>query len=206
MRALAAALALVCSCALAVSSSSAASAQTVRATRVTTYVPVVPPAPKRSGSCWTRSIAAPSRADAWRCMLGNEIYDPCFSPKTPGVVVCDVNPVSGGRGFAVRLTKPLPASEPLFTARLALPWIVQLANGEVCIPLTGTHELMGKESIGYECSASREARASGAEMGLIDGSIVPGTVWHARLATFRIPRSGSLTGTVSVVPLAAVWR
>jgi len=178
----------------------------VRATRVTTYVPVVPSAPKRSGSCWTRSIAAPSRADAWRCMLGNEIYDPCFSPKTPGVVVCDVEPLSGGRGFAVRLTKPLPTHEPLFTARLALPWIVQLANGEVCVPLTGTHELFGKESIGYECSASREARANGAETGLIDGSIVPGTVWHARLATFRIPRSGTLSGTVRVVPLAAVWR
>jgi hypothetical protein len=206
MRVLAASLALAVAGAFAVSPPQAVSAQTVRATRVTTYVPVVPSAPKRSGSCWTRSIAAPSRADAWRCMLGNEIYDPCFSPKAPGVVVCDVNPVSGGRGFAVRLTKPLPAGEPPFTARLALPWVVQLANGEVCIPLTGTHELIGKESIGYECSRSDAARANGAETGLIDGSIVSGTVWHARLATFRIPRSGTLTGTVSVVPLAAVWR
>ncbi|HTD36960.1 MAG TPA: hypothetical protein VK669_05575 [Candidatus Limnocylindrales bacterium] len=206
MRVLAAALALVFAGTLAVWPSRPVNAQRVRATRVITYVPAVPSAPKRSGSCWTRSIAAPSRADAWRCMLGNEIYDPCFSAKPPGVVVCDVNPVTGGRGFAVRLTKPLPAGEPLFAARLALPWVVQLANGEVCVPLTGTHELIGKESIGYECSASRRARDNGAEMGLIDGSIVAGTVWHARLATFRIPRSGTLTGTVSVVPLAAVWR
>ena len=206
MRILAAALTLLFAGALAMASSRPVNAQSVRATRVTPYVPVVPSAPKRSGSCWTRSIAAPSRADAWRCMLGNEIYDPCFSPKIGGLVVCDVNPVTGGRGFAVRLTKPLPTGEPLFTARLALPWVVQLADGEVCIPLTGTHELIGKESIGYECSRSGEARANGAEVGLIDGSIVPGAVWHARLATFRIPRSGTLTGTVSVVPLAAVWR
>ena len=29
------------------------------------------------GHCWTGSLASPRR-DAWRCLSGNFIYDPCF--------------------------------------------------------------------------------------------------------------------------------
>lgn len=206
MRILAAAFTLLFAGALAVSSPGAVNAQSVRATRVVTYIPAVPSAPKRSGSCWTRSIAAPSRADAWRCMLGNEIYDPCFSPKLPEVVVCDVNPVTGGRGFAVRLTKPLPTGEPAMTARVAFPWLVQLASGEICRPLTGTHELVGKDSIGYACSTPHRAHARGTEVGLVDGSITPGRVWHARGLIYTILPGGASAAATGPVALAAVWR
>jgi hypothetical protein len=133
-------------------------------------------------------------------MLGNFIYDPCFSATSRrGFVVCDVNPAAGGDGFAVRLTKALPV-ESTFGA--PSPWFVQLTGGDVCVPLTGTHGLIGKESIGYECSGPKK---TGNAFGLIDGSFTRGPVWHARLAQYQIDRSAPLTGTVTVVPLAAVW-
>ena len=36
------------------------------------------PTKTTSGYCWTGSLAA-ERSDAWRCFVGNEIHDPCFS-------------------------------------------------------------------------------------------------------------------------------
>ena len=181
-----------------------ASAGAVRPTRVMTYVPVIPAGRAVAGSCWTRSIAAPTRRDAYRCMRGNSIYDPCFVPKQGGVAVCDVDPVTNGRGFALRLTKPLP-NEPVFTGR-AQPWVVEVADGEVCIPLTGTHEAIDGETILYECSESRALRNAGSLSGLIDGSFTAGRVWHARRAVYNnAGHMGIPTGTVTTVPLAAVW-
>jgi hypothetical protein len=191
--------------ALAFASPLVVRAEGVTATRVTAYVPVVPHAARLAGHCWTRSIAAPSRADAYRCMAGNSIYDPCFAPPRARAVVCDVNPTTRNPGFAMRLTQPLP-DEPVFTGRTVMPWLVQLAGGEVCVPLTGTHEMIGRETIGYECSESRSLMNGAASTGLIDGSITPGTVWHARKAVYRVSRGGRVTGTVDRVPLAAVWR
>ncbi|HEV3086667.1 MAG TPA: hypothetical protein VGX96_05525 [Candidatus Elarobacter sp.] len=195
--------AIACAVALLALPVAATSAAAEFPTRVTTYVPVVPANGKVvAGSCWTRSIAAPTRSDTYRCMVSNAIYDPCFTPKRPGVAVCDVNPVAGGRGFALRLTKPLP-DEPVFTGR-AQPWLVQLADGEVCMPLTGTHEAIRGETILYECSGSRAPmnRMSG----LIAGSFTAGTVWHVRQAVYQVGRSGQVSGTVRTVPVGAVWR
>src|SRR5580704_2003100 len=33
---------------------------------------------KVNGSCFTSSLASPSRPDAWRCSSGNGILDPCY--------------------------------------------------------------------------------------------------------------------------------
>ena len=181
-----------------------ASTQAVQRTRVTTYVPVIPAGRAVAGACWTRSIAAPTRPDAYRCMTGNSIYDPCFVPKRSNVAVCDVDPVTNGRGFALRLTEPLP-NEPVFTGR-AQPWLVEVADGEVCIPLTGTHEAIDGQTILYECSESRALRNAGSLSGLIDGSFTAGTVWRARRAVYQeASHMGKPTGTVTTVPLAAVW-
>lgn len=185
--------------------SDAAQAQSVTATRVTTYVPALPRAARLAGHCWTRSIAAPGRADTYRCMAGDSIYDPCFAPPRAHAVVCDVNPTSRNPGFAMRLTQPLP-NEPVFRSSIVMPWLVQLADGEVCVPLTGTHEAIGRETIGYECSEARSLMNAATATGLVDGSITTGTVWHARKAVYRVSRGGRVTGTTARVPLAAVWR
>jgi len=49
---------------------------------------------KVKGSCWTHSLAS-DRSDAWRCMAGNDIYDPCFSGSPhEGTVACAEGPFS----------------------------------------------------------------------------------------------------------------
>ena len=61
---------------------------------------------KISGYCWTTSINSTSNS-AWRCMAGNNIYDPCFAPnKSTHVVYCMTSP-SSKKLVAMSLTKPL---------------------------------------------------------------------------------------------------
>jgi hypothetical protein len=193
--------------ALAASVPLAPAARPVRATRVVTYVPAIPRGAAVAGHCWTRSLAAQNRADAYRCMAGNSIYDPCFAARgRTDVMVCDVNPVTHGPGFAMKLTRPLPHEAP-YRWTTVIPWIVELAGGDVCVPLTGTHALLRNgATVGYECSEGRKMLDAAAATGLIDGSIVPGRVWYASKAVYTVSRSGEMTSTVTRVPLAAVWR
>ena len=85
------------------------------------------------GSCWTSSIASP-RTDAFRCMVDNEIYDPCFKidPKSVG---CPTDLVTD-RGVVIDLTKPLPPPD----ASPAAPqtWAMVLQSGAACNRATGT--------------------------------------------------------------------
>jgi hypothetical protein len=58
------------------------------------------------GYCWTSSNISTNPA-AWRCMAGNDIYDPCFAPtRTTHVVYCMTGP-SSKKLYAMTLTKPL---------------------------------------------------------------------------------------------------
>src|SRR5438045_3515319 len=59
-----------------------------------------------SGSCWEGSIVS-ERSDAWRCMSGNEIFDPCYSGNTKWVAC--LRSALGDRVVRFVLTKPLPA-------------------------------------------------------------------------------------------------
>ena len=62
---------------------------------------------KIHGSCWTGSIASP-RSDAWRCMVANRIYDPCFSNGGLSSVACPTDAFSK-TVILIVLDKPLPA-------------------------------------------------------------------------------------------------
>lgn len=85
-----------------------------------------------TGYCWTASIAS-GRSDAYRCMTGNAIHDPCFAldGKT---VACPVDPASNA-GIRVSLTKPLPQAGKQNTHN---PWMMQLAGNITCNIGTGT--------------------------------------------------------------------
>jgi hypothetical protein len=69
---------------------------------------------------------------AWRCLAGNDIYDPCFAP--PGAsnvtqVACARSPFSGV--YLLNLTTPLSkSSSPRTTA--TYPWYLVLSNGQQC--------------------------------------------------------------------------
>ncbi len=74
---------------------SVSSTSSGQATQVTYYFPpaLASSTPVEKGSCWTNSIAAPYRPDAWRCAIGNGIQDPCFQIAAKHEhLVCGMNP------------------------------------------------------------------------------------------------------------------
>lgn len=85
---------------------------------------------KQSGHCWTSSIAS-QRSDAYRCMVGNAIHDPCFT-LSQREVACPTD-VAANRGIVITLTKPLPESNQ---ARSVFQ--MQLESGAQCNMGTGT--------------------------------------------------------------------
>lgn len=85
-----------------------------------------------TGYCWTASIAS-GRTDAYRCMTGNTIHDPCFTLDSKSVA-CPVN-LSSNTGIRVALTKPLPQAGAQNTPNA---WMMQLAGGMTCSIGTGT--------------------------------------------------------------------
>lgn len=98
------------------------------------------------GSCWTSSIAS-SRSDAFRCMIGNSIMDPCFklSAKT---VACPQN-IAASSGLIINLTKPLPGANPKSAAK---PWRFQVAGGSGIMCNAGTGTVIGNYP--YYCSGN----------------------------------------------------
>lgn len=106
-------------------------------TEIIRYQQTSIPQESKAGSCWTGSIAASSDNKAWRCSVGNSIYDPCFETKI-GQVICGVNPVSKEAGFELKLIKPLPVERNTDMGEIKTwPWIVELQNGKVCYKNTG---------------------------------------------------------------------
>lgn len=150
----------------------------VTRTNVVIYEPSVPSGPAKKGSCWTGSIAV-LRKGAWRCMLGNAIYDPCFSiASRPGAVVCGADPATARPGFVVELTKPLPA--PDLPAQVKPePWIMQLADGTVCEKMTGTIAFVDGQPIPWGCNDSAKRAKPGAQNSYsgILGKPKQGKVW-----------------------------
>jgi len=142
-------------------------------TIVTKLAPAIPAGvPERTGSCWTQSIAS-SRDDAWRCRMGNAIVDPCFSvPGVSGVVACGANPATGEAGFPLRLDAPLPARIP--ETGPVRPWLLLLADGEVCAPFTGTMPRVGAEHAQWYCG-----KPGSASSGSYVSRVEPDRTWRA---------------------------
>jgi hypothetical protein len=193
-------------------------------TEVSTFNPSVPNAQTRAGYCWTPSIAL-HRADAWRCMIGNAIEDPCFAtPDVSDAVICGANPVTGDAGFLLRLTKPLPAPE---ASPSPAPWIVELAIGQnqvpgpyalpppktYCSPLTGTMPMVDGAGVPFMCweaNVESEPKLGDTQIGLL-GDFNPGSVWTVTEVTFVAnPKPGSnqppfkLTGRKTIA-LEKIW-
>src|SRR2546430_17289321 len=129
-------------------------------TEVTVFHPPVPAASTRSGNCWTNSIAVP-RPGVWRCMVGNEICDPCFSTRDlTKALICDANPAKGSAGFVLKLTKRLPHQSPIPPV-YSRPWIVKLSDGVTCEIETGTTALVAGLDVPYDCSDLYECSDKG---------------------------------------------
>jgi hypothetical protein len=151
-----------------------ASVSTVSETRVIRYVPSIPSGEVREGSCWTESIAV-TRSNAWRCMVGNAISDPCFAePANQKELVCDANPALNKIGFVLKLTKPLPESS--LQDQGAQPWLFRLADNSICEAMTGTLSPVNGEPARWACATHVANQVSPA--GLVT-ALTLGKVWIA---------------------------
>jgi len=179
-------------------------------TQVIAYSPIQPAVstPMESGSCWTNSIAAPFRADAWRCAVGNGISDPCFQiPGSTSTLLCGVNPTvaNSTSTFVLKLTKPLSAPEvPPGTPPSNWAWLVQLADGTLCTPFTGTLPITATgDAANYGCAPGPLGKNV-----LIFGDLnASSSVWTAEVGTIAENSSSLPTlASSSTMPVSIVWQ
>jgi len=174
-----------------------AAAAAITATQVITYTPAPPTGEPQAGSCWTNSLAV-WRADAWRCFVGNSIYDPCFA--VDGDVICGASPVTSTASFALELTEPLPTpSVPDDTTGHA--WLVELSDGTVCEFATGATGGVDGERINYLCPSPDPGQSV-----MILGDLQPDTIWMAK----RVVSTGSMPNITimesAMMDVRTVWR
>jgi hypothetical protein len=177
------------------------------ATEVKKFKPAVPAGAMVSGSCWTESIAV-QRTGAWRCMVGDEIYDPCFSAGQPNKVICDADPVEQKKGFVLQLTKPLPPRT--FNVIVTdSAWLLQLDDGSVCRPYTGTMSAINGSVVRYYCSDSGTCKfgANCQHMtGLLDFPRA-GKIWTVQKVTYSVLPTGEIKLEQNrQVTIKTVWR
>ena len=110
---------------------------------------------KLSGSCFASSLAS-RRADAWRCTVANDIYDPCFSDPAGGAafVVCPEFGSPPRQVDRIDLTAELPA--PDNTARSGttrgLPFaLLARPYAGYCDLVTGTAGTVRGRRVRYDC-------------------------------------------------------
>jgi len=127
----------------------------VTETKIITYIPPIP-SEKRDGSCWTNSNIV-HRSDVWRCMIGNEIFDPCYTARDKTTIVCDAQPeIENPTGFVLKLTKPLPTPGVL-KGPFSSASIIELEDGTICNFISGASgatDGVRIERINYSCSIS----------------------------------------------------
>ena len=144
------------------------------------------------GSCFANAVGL-GREDAYRCTVGNQIYDPCFVVDDAPTVVCGANPATGEAGFVLELTEPLPEPDP---GNLSMSWLVELADGQVCGLMTGTVPGVGDRTAPYGCP---------------DGTYLfedfqQDEVWMAEKAVIDLGDDGFVLVESEMVPIRTVWQ
>lgn len=105
------------------------------------------------GYCYIGSFAA-VRDDAWRCISGNALYDPCFSShKAKGIVLCPRAPWQRS-GVEMKLTKRLPKPYAPKPSTSGLPWGIETTAGLKCVFATGVTTAIGGVRANYGCTSN----------------------------------------------------
>jgi hypothetical protein len=167
----------------------------VPATKVLIFHPKGARGPAVNGNCGMGESAALDRADAWRCIVGNLIYDPCFSTAPHATsVICGAMP-GKPYGITVRLAQPLPTHAP---ARDRQPWILALGDGSTCTFATGATFGVGGQRANYYCT----------DKDWLIGLPSTGRVWlavKAQLSTKPSP-NGPTASRLYLVSVTAAWK
>jgi predicted Ser/Thr protein kinase len=140
------------------------------------------------GNCWTSSNTA-ARPDAFRCMSGNFIYDPCFTTQ-PGQALCPVNGPWTNKG--VLLTNAGPAQGVIPNkddGTKGLPWAIQLPDGTDCEAISGATTEVAGQRLGFQC---------GGGVGLYGDVQRSGSVWMIYVGTAH-------SATLAAKPIAVAW-
>jgi hypothetical protein len=109
---------------------------------------------KVSGTCFAASAASSTRPDAWRCSSGNGILDPCYQRilGDEKQLACPVGGPWPANVVLLTLTQPLPSDPRKETSRAdALPWAIELTNGQRCTLFTGAMPPVAGMRINYGC-------------------------------------------------------
>ena len=167
-------------------------AATVASTTVIDYAPPPSTATVLSGSCFSSSLAS-NRADASRCMAGNDIYDPCFaSPGNAAAVICVRDPRDASS--LVELDLGQPVAVPQFVPAQKQAWFLLLADGTTCGALTGATGAIQGERINYGCS----------DGWYVLGTPAPGPVWTVR--EVHLAAQSLQVGESAVADVDAAWK
>lgn len=103
--------------------------------------------------CWTMSVAS-FRTDAYRCMVNNEIHDPCFSlPLNHSVVSCPDYPNDDKHYFKFIDTRDIETEQKhtSLTTDENLPWYIVLDSGVECSFITGATASIANLRMDYGC-------------------------------------------------------
>ncbi|KKS06570.1 MAG: hypothetical protein UY16_C0073G0004 [Candidatus Gottesmanbacteria bacterium GW2011_GWA2_47_9] len=161
----------------------------VMATQVIYFSPAEIPTETNEGSCWTTSLSV-QRKGAWRCAVGNAIFDPCFTISGSKNLVCNANPVMGENGFLLKLAESLPSDTSVDNSGRGWGWLIELEDGTTCKFITGATGLIDDKRINYDCS----------DGSFILGDLQIGTIWKAEQV------DNLQTRLTEFVPIRRVWQ
>jgi hypothetical protein len=169
-------------------------ADSVESTSIQTYK--APSKGLSDTACWTGSIAAPHRGDAWRCAAGVHVYDPCFEIGDDRVL-CEPNPVTGEPGLPMTVT--FGDRGQLLTPPDEAFWLLELTDGSYCRPLTGTRFAAPQIGLGqtFACSDGRSV------LGEVTTGVVP---IAAQVVDGSIPPAEITRDDLEEVSITRAWR
>ena len=173
----------------------------VETTNVITFkVPDVLPTLTKQGKCTGSSVAQPFREDAFRCIIGKLVYDPCFTVTQKGFVYCQVG-IDESTGFLMKLTTVLPKPS-LPTEKLTnWAWFVKLKDGTTCSPFTGAKLTVQDKTANYGCKSNVKD-----EQIVLMGDLTVGTVWTAEKAIIVKDGTNLIVKSSERVNIETVWQ
>ena len=171
-------------------------------TKVVKYAPPADLPPNvQDGYCWVNSVAEPYRADAWRCMIGSDIKDPCFSVPNQDTVICDINPFANTAGEQLLLTKPLPAPQVTAPAKDNWGWLIELSDETLCAPFTGTVPVINGVSAPYACTSDVQGQTA-----LLVGDLKIDKIWTATKDMVIVDNGNIDVKSTAEVKIMEVWQ
>ena len=183
-----------------------------QATQVVRYAPPIPASstPVVRGSCWTNSIAAPyPRRMRGAVPVGNDIQDPCFQIERKHEHA-SLRYGSGElrqrpQALCSRLQNHFLCRRGSQPAPNNWAWLVELQDGTVCSPFTGTLPFAADHEVAeYGCAP----RYQGDDRMIFGDLNALSDVWTAEIGTLS---SSTVTFpppivASSVVPITEVWQ